>query len=334
MYNLNVDLATSAQNAVNSLLVDGAATTPRTPEILNSLIAMTNPLDQYAFDESAPGKKPPIRGASFHTSSDSNSSSSSQVESPTTNPPSVQHTCSQLIKAGLKLTIEQKRRHHGDGEDLLDLDKVKRIKKNDYSESEDDKIKTESGVSLTAEDEERRRRRRERNKIAATKCRLKKRERTINLIQESETLETQNVELKAQMQELQTQKQTLFEMLSIHRPQCQHNIGPVTRDHLHRLPPVGTVIDGHPFGDPASYRSHNGDYSTASRPSSHHHHLSYTKLRPPPPSIVVEQIGGDFELAQFTDLDGGYPYGAASPCHGGYAGQGYNNGGMDNGCMA
>jgi hypothetical protein len=36
---------------------------------------------------------------------------------------------------------------------------------------------------LTAEDEERRRRRRERNKIAATKCRLKKRERTVNLVQ-------------------------------------------------------------------------------------------------------------------------------------------------------
>jgi hypothetical protein len=38
-------------------------------------------------------------------------------------------------------------------------------------------------LQLTAEDEERRRRRRERNKIAATKCRLKKRERTVNLVQ-------------------------------------------------------------------------------------------------------------------------------------------------------
>lgn len=40
-------------------------------------------------------------------------------------------------------------------------------------------------VQLTAEDEERRRRRRERNKIAATKCRLKKRERTTHLMQVS-----------------------------------------------------------------------------------------------------------------------------------------------------
>lgn len=40
-------------------------------------------------------------------------------------------------------------------------------------------------AQLTAEDEERRRKRRERNKIAATKCRLKKREKTTNLMQVS-----------------------------------------------------------------------------------------------------------------------------------------------------
>lgn len=52
---------------------------------------------------------------------------------------------------------------------------------------------------LTPEDEERRRRRRERNKIAATKCRMKKRERTVNLVTESEVLENQNIDLKAQL---------------------------------------------------------------------------------------------------------------------------------------
>lgn len=141
MYNLNVDLATSAASAANTLLVE-STNTPRTPEILNSLIAMTNPLDNYPFE----GTKKNISGA-LPMSSDSNSSSCSQLESPTTNPPSVQHTCSQLIKAGLKLTIEQKRKQQSDGEDLLDLDKVKRIKKNDCSESEEDKIKQECGVS-------------------------------------------------------------------------------------------------------------------------------------------------------------------------------------------
>jgi hypothetical protein len=139
MHNLNVNLASTAASAVNiNILVDSACTTPRTPEILNSLIAMTNPMDTYSYGNNITrtSTKPPT-----NMSSDSNSSSSSQLESPTTNPPSVQQTCSQLIKAGLKLSIEQKRKLQSDGEDLLDLDKCKRIKKNECSESEEDKNK-------------------------------------------------------------------------------------------------------------------------------------------------------------------------------------------------
>jgi len=75
-------------------------------------------------------------------------------------------------------------------------------------------------LQLTPEDEERRRRRRERNKIAATKCRLKKREKTVILVQESEILETQNHDLKSQIQELETQRRRLVDMLSLHGPTC------------------------------------------------------------------------------------------------------------------
>lgn len=66
------------------------------------------------------------------------------------NPPSIRHTCSQLIKAGLKLTIEQKRKQNqGDHDDYLDLDSAKRMKMTaECSESEEDKIKQEpTGVS-------------------------------------------------------------------------------------------------------------------------------------------------------------------------------------------
>lgn len=144
MYNLNVNLAQSAANAVNSLLsVDNACTTPRTPEILNSLIAMTNPLDNYTFGDEPP--KTTRSGPPTTMSNDSNSSSCSQLESPTTTPPSIQHTCSQLIKAGLKLSIEQKRKYNSESEDLLDLDYCKRIKK---SESESDEKKYD-GVCIT-----------------------------------------------------------------------------------------------------------------------------------------------------------------------------------------
>ncbi|CAG9762222.1 unnamed protein product [Ceutorhynchus assimilis] len=343
MHNLNVNLAATAATAVNHLLVESGGTTPRTPEILNSLIAMTNPLDGYHFGEVAPKIRSSVPPAAS-TSSDSNSSSSSQVESPVGhNPPSVQHTCSQLIKAGLKLTIEQKRKQTqpviSDCEDLLDLDKApKRFKRSDCSESEDDKIKQEP-TGLTPEDEERRRRRRERNKIAATKCRLKKRERTANLIHESETLETQNIDLKNQLQELRNQERMLMDVLSAHRPQCQHSIGPATKESIYKLPPVSSVIEHHSYSRPPSvnsFRDQNQEiYSrpnitissqlTYTRPT-----MSYSR----PPSIIVEDIE-DYDSQQFINLDSINPYYASSPCHNNYtSAQGYGNSqGIDNGCM-
>ncbi|KAJ8927964.1 hypothetical protein NQ314_019489 [Rhamnusium bicolor] len=193
-----------------------------------------------------------------------------------------------------------------------------------------------SSLFLTPEDEERRRRRRERNKIAATKCRLKKRERTANLVHESETLETQNIDLKNQLQELQNQKRSLTEMLSLHRPQCQHNIGPATRDHLYRLPPV-SVIETHSYSRPSSvdpnFRIQNLEvYSTRPASVGVSNNLTYTRPSySKPPSIIVEEVSETYELSQFTNLDS-YPYN--SPCHNYSGNQNYGSTGMDNGCMA
>ncbi|NWI60268.1 ATF3 factor, partial [Calyptomena viridis] len=61
---------------------------------------------------------------------------------------------------------------------------------------------------------------RERNKIAAAKCRNKKKEKTECLQKESEKLETINAELKAQIEELKNEKQHLIYMLNLHRPTC------------------------------------------------------------------------------------------------------------------
>lgn len=338
MYNLNVNLAATAASAANNLLVESGGTTPRTPEILNSLIAMTNPMDNYQFGEDAPkivSAVPP--------SSDSNSSSSSQVESPVgNNPPSVQHTCSQLIKAGLKLTIEQKRKQHCDGEDLLDLDTVKRVKRQrECSESEDDKIKQEPN-GLTPEDEERRRRRRERNKIAATKCRLKKRERTANLMHESETMEAQNIDLKNQLQELRNQERMLMDVLSVHRPQCQYKIGPATKESIYKLPPVSSVMDQHSYSRPPSvnpgYRNQNMEIYSRPTNISVSNHLTYTRATmnySKPPSIVVEEIN-DYDDQEYINLESLHPYDyGSSPCHNYSSNQNYgNNQGLDNGCMA
>ncbi|XP_061610625.1 cyclic AMP-dependent transcription factor ATF-3 isoform X3 [Phyllopteryx taeniolatus] len=67
---------------------------------------------------------------------------------------------------------------------------------------------------------ERRKRRRENNKAAAAKCRKKKKDRAEYLLQESEKLESVNINLKAQIKALNQQKQHLSYMLNQHRPTC------------------------------------------------------------------------------------------------------------------
>lgn len=106
MYNLNVSGAGGASNLLSLPQGESSCTTPRTPEILNSLIAMTNPFDSYRAS-SAPRLASSPPGGSDTTSTSSSGSPSCM------SPPSVQHTCSQLIKEGLKLTIQTKRRQTG-----------------------------------------------------------------------------------------------------------------------------------------------------------------------------------------------------------------------------
>ena len=76
------------------------------------------------------------------------------------------------------------------------------------------------GENLTFEDEERRLRRRERNKVAATKCRNKKKERTTRLIAEGEVLEIQNAALKEELRKLEAEARSLTELLSQHGKVC------------------------------------------------------------------------------------------------------------------
>ncbi|XP_036228506.1 activating transcription factor 3 [Bactrocera oleae] len=231
-------------NTPSSLLgidCSGLSTTPKTPEILNSLIAMTNPMDNYSFAPlnndsaaSTPGSAVSMR--SFNGTSNAqiisqDSSHSSSSTSPADSPsginttPSVQQTCSQLIKAGLKLSIQSKRKLSTcDSSSSSDQPNSKYSRPDeDGEESTDEEIECKtSSKGLTPEDEDRRRRRRERNKIAATKCRMKKRERTQNLIKESEQLETQNVDLKTQVRSLEVERRKLLDMLQGHSTTCIH----------------------------------------------------------------------------------------------------------------
>uniref|UniRef100_A0A1L8DIC3 Putative activating transcription factor 3 n=1 Tax=Nyssomyia neivai TaxID=330878 RepID=A0A1L8DIC3_9DIPT len=216
MFDLNMGLAGAPLLGIDG---SGVCTTPRTPEILNSLIDITNPLE-YSYSSARPSQ----------VSNVDSCCSDSTLDSPAgqTTPPSVQKTCSLLIKAGLKLSIQSKRKA-SDGSACGDSSSSmehggKVAKKEDNSSDEDEKILCGKNGSLqkhlTPEDEDRRRRRRERNKIAATKCRMKKRERTLNLVSESEVLEQQNIELKTQERALETQRRKLIEALQSHSASC------------------------------------------------------------------------------------------------------------------
>nr|XP_061793514.1 fos-related antigen 1-like [Nerophis lumbriciformis] len=74
---------------------------------------------------------------------------------------------------------------------------------------------------LSLEELERRRIRRERNKLAAAKCRNRRRELTDTLQNETEQLEDEKSRLQNEIAELQKQKEKLELVLEAHRPICK-----------------------------------------------------------------------------------------------------------------
>ncbi|RWS11913.1 protein fosB-like protein [Dinothrombium tinctorium] len=130
--------------------------------------------------------------------------------------PNLQATKHQLIKEGLKVTIQSKRIAMGLGQ--LSPEDLK-------APSKEQPVQT-----ISSEDEERRRRRRERNKIAATKCRNKKKFHVTKLSQESLTLEEANCSLQNEILNLKREQQKLLDVLNTHsccfRQQRKHLMPP------------------------------------------------------------------------------------------------------------
>ncbi|NXL68887.1 FOSB protein, partial [Chordeiles acutipennis] len=84
--------------------------------------------------------------------------------------------------------------------------------------------------TLTPEEEEKRRVRRERNKLAAAKCRNRRRELTDRLQAETDQLEEEKAELESEIAELQKEKERLEFVLVAHAPACKlpfEDIGPL-----------------------------------------------------------------------------------------------------------
>ncbi|KAL1454836.1 hypothetical protein WDU94_008969 [Cyamophila willieti] len=235
--------------------------TPQTPEILN-LISCTNPFDNYPLYQSS--------------SSELVSPENDPSNAGSSPPQSVQHTCSQIIKEGLKLALQTKRRtsYSSCSESYYQTSvggkETIEGTRDSLEEEEDDDVSScvSNGEGLTVEDEERRRRRRERNKIAATKCRLKKRQKTVNLVQESEILETQNHNLKSQIQELETQRQRLTQMLTIHKPCCTKEDGvQFSNSETINIPFIQPFQNSHSSSN--IHDSNNTDSMSQEEPPSH-----------------------------------------------------------------
>uniref|UniRef100_A0A8C4Y2F5 FOS like 1, AP-1 transcription factor subunit n=1 Tax=Gopherus evgoodei TaxID=1825980 RepID=A0A8C4Y2F5_9SAUR len=82
-------------------------------------------------------------------------------------------------------------------------------------------IRRRHSEHMTPEEEERRRVRRERNKLAAAKCRNRRKELTDCLQMETDQLEEEKSGLQKEIAELQKQKERLELILEAHRPVCK-----------------------------------------------------------------------------------------------------------------
>ncbi|XP_077197632.1 fos-related antigen 2 isoform X3 [Paroedura picta] len=103
---------------------------------------------------------------------------------------------------------------------------------------------THSPAWLSPEEEEKRRIRRERNKLAAAKCRNRRRELTEKLQAETEELEEEKSLLQKEIAELEKEKEKLKFMLMAHSPMCK--ISPEERrtPPPHSLQTVRTGLSG------------------------------------------------------------------------------------------
>ncbi|XP_063178062.1 protein FosB isoform X2 [Chroicocephalus ridibundus] len=101
--------------------------------------------------------------------------------------------------------------------------------------------------TLTPEEEEKRRVRRERNKLAAAKCRNRRRELTDRLQAETDQLEEEKAELESEIAELRKEKERLEFVLVAHAPACKlpfEDLGPLGAGPVEREPPAEPRISG------------------------------------------------------------------------------------------
>ncbi|XP_038072735.1 activating transcription factor 3-like [Patiria miniata] len=99
-----------------------------------------------------------------------------------------------------------------------------------------------SSNTLSPDDEMRIQQRRERNRLAAARCRDRRRQRAAGLVQESDNLEGQNDKLMEDIAQLEKEKRKLEETLRHHLPKCALQRRPPPTQQRHN-PPLHQVDD-------------------------------------------------------------------------------------------
>ncbi|KAM9319000.1 protein FosB isoform 3-T3 [Pholidichthys leucotaenia] len=145
--------------------------------------------------------------------------------------------------------------------------------------------------SLTPEEEEKRRVRRERNKLAAAKCRNRRRELTDRLQSETDLLEEEKAELEAEISELQKEKERLEFVLVAHQPNCKIPYQDQPQQSSSQLPPVQSQLPPQTLQPPVSIVGLTVKEDPFYLPPAYTAHPASTQPQPQPQPPVQQQPG-------------------------------------------
>lgn len=181
----------------------------------------------------------------------------------------------------------------------------------DESVSEDGDV----GVLLTPEEEEKRRVRRERNKLAAAKCRNRRRELTDRLQSETDILEEEKAELEAEISELQKEKERLEFVLVAHQPNCKIPYQDPSQQGAAQLPPVQSQLPPPTLQPPVSIVGLTVKEDSFYLPPAYTAHQASTQSQPPVQQQQVQQQPqpGIMQEVEFSSSF----YGSTEPAPGG-----------------
>lgn len=171
------------------------------------------------------------------------------------------------------------------------------------------------GVLLTPEEEEKRRVRRERNKLAAAKCRNRRRELTDRLQSETDILEEEKAELEAEISELQKEKERLEFVLVAHQPNCKISYQEQPQQSSAQLPPVQSQLPPQSLQPPVSIVGLAVKEDSFYLPPAYTAHPSSTQSQPPVQQQQVQQQPqpGIMQEVEFSSSF----YGSSEPTPGG-----------------